>query len=275
MNRKRLHETARWHKTWFFNLSPELKLAVAYIHDFCDPCGMFSVNIGLMNTMIGAKEPITYDTLKKHLPKKNFQFYDKNPDIEGSEDKILVLDFIEFQYGSISRKCRVHNNVFACLEKHGLTDWATKWIKDEFDRYKPKSAQYTLPDGEQPETEIERYIQYRQQEFDNLSEQFKKALKQNVKIERPVVWANRKIPQGYFDLVDCLVRVREDVEWRSNIQRTHNISKEKFLEYLYGFVGELINTKRYMTYDGYDGSDGKDNFIQHFAYWIKAKVEGR
>lgn len=119
---------------------------------------------------------------------------------------------------------------------------------------------------------IDEYIEYRESEFTKIEEEILISLKKNIGIDKPYCWCNRRGPQGYFDLVDCLIKVREDVEWRSSIQRNNNITKEKFLQLLYAFVKEIKDSKRYMGYDGYDSSDGKENFIAHFSSWLKLKL---
>jgi len=119
---------------------------------------------------------------------------------------------------------------------------------------------------------IDEYIEYREYEFSMLDENLVAGLKKNIGIDRPYPWCNRRNLQGYFDLVDCLIRVREDVEWRSSVQRNNNISKEKLLLMLYDFVKEIKDSKVYLGYDGYDSSDGKENFIAHFTRWLKLKL---
>ena len=95
----------------------------------------------------------------------------------------------------------------------------------------------------------------------------------NIGIDRPIVWANKRVPVQYFDLVECIIRLSEDVEWRTNIMRNHNMSKEMLLSKVYEFVKTIKDSTAYKTYDGYDGADGKDNFIHHFTSWLKIKMK--
>lgn len=94
-----------------------------------------------------------------------------------------------------------------------------------------------------------------------------------MQITRPYCWANRKMPQGYFDLVDCIMRVREDVEWQSSIMLNNKIGKTQLLQYIYEFVKQIKDAQVYMSYDGYNGADGKDNFVSHFVRWLQAKLK--
>lgn len=120
---------------------------------------------------------------------------------------------------------------------------------------------------------IDSYIEYRESEFAKLDENLQKAFKMNIGIDRPIVWANKRVPVQYFDLVECIIRLSEDVEWRTNIMRNHNMSKEMLLNKVYEFVKTIKDSTAYKTYDGYDGADGKDNFIHHFTSWLKIKMK--
>lgn len=120
---------------------------------------------------------------------------------------------------------------------------------------------------------IDSYIEYRESEFAKLDENLQKAFKMNIGIDRPIVWANKRVPVQYFDLVECIIRLSEDVEWRTTIMRNHNMSKEMLLNKVYEFVKTIKDSTAYKTYDGYDGADGKDNFIHHFTSWLKIKMK--
>ena len=120
---------------------------------------------------------------------------------------------------------------------------------------------------------IDSYIEYRESEFSKLDENLQKAFKMNIGIDRPIVWANKRVPVQYFELVECIIRLSEDVEWRTNIMRNHNMSKEMLLNKVYEFVKTIKDSTAYKTYDGYDGADGKDNFIHHFTSWLKIKMK--
>lgn len=117
-------------------------------------------------------------------------------------------------------------------------------------------------------TEMDIYLEQQEEKFANLDESFKEALRVNIGIERPYVWCNRQSPQEYFDLVDCIIRIREDVEWRSTFQRNNNVSKEKLLSGLYEFVKKIISSQEYLGFDGYNSADGQNNFIKYFSNWF-------
>ena len=144
------------------------------------------------------------------------------------------------------------------------------------DLYYHKNSSQSIPLSEIKPTDTKEFMEYieeREKVFMSLEEDFRHVLKVKVGIDKPVCWANRRVPQGYFDLVDCIIRVRDNVEWRTSAMRNNNLSKDAFLSYFYEFVKEIKDATVYMSYHGYDGSDGSDNFISHFLRWLKSKVK--
>ena len=119
---------------------------------------------------------------------------------------------------------------------------------------------------------IDNYIALRTVEFNKLDADLLKILKVKCGIERPMVWANRRIPVQYFDIVQCFVKIREDKEWRGRLQADNNLTKEQLLNKLFDFVKNIVGSKEYLGYDGYDSSDGKNNLIKHFTYWLKKNI---
>lgn len=89
MMAKRFTDTEKWRDPWFYSLPTNYKLFWLYILDVCDNSGIYKVNFKLANIEIGFKIDI-----KKvmDLFKNRIQFIDS--------EKILILKFAEFQYGS-------------------------------------------------------------------------------------------------------------------------------------------------------------------------------
>lgn len=74
---------------------------------------MWSPNWELATTCIG--ETVGADDLVKFSYRLEF-----------IGEKIFVSDFIEFQYGELSEKCKPHQKVIATLKKYGLIDRVSK-----------------------------------------------------------------------------------------------------------------------------------------------------
>jgi hypothetical protein len=106
---KRFTETDKWDKGWFCALPPKMKCAWFYLCDKCDYAGVWDINLGLMSYQIG--DNITLDDIKSH-------FSDK---IIMHSDKIIVTDFIKFQYSNLNQANRVHSSIIKRLQKLGVS----------------------------------------------------------------------------------------------------------------------------------------------------------
>lgn len=106
---KRFTDTLIWEKEWFMKLSPKHKCLFKFIVDRCDPSGVWEQNWTLASIYIGEKCDYS-DTLvlASHLEKL-------------PNGKILVTDFISFQYGKLSEKCAAHIPIFKAIEKNKLS----------------------------------------------------------------------------------------------------------------------------------------------------------
>jgi hypothetical protein len=105
---KRFTDTDLWDKDWFMKLNCKEKCLIRFIFDKCDVAGVWTPNWVLASTYIGEK--VTPDDLKNFAYR--LTFIDSN--------KIFIPDFVEFQYGKLSEKCKPHLKVIATLKKYGL-----------------------------------------------------------------------------------------------------------------------------------------------------------
>lgn len=114
---KRFTETSKWGDPWFRQLPPKMKVFWEYVRDNCDCAGVWVTDWGLASFCIG--QPITELETKKHFDGRVFFF---------GEDKMWILKFIKFQYGTLSTECKPHNPVFTSLKKHLLLEQYLKGI---------------------------------------------------------------------------------------------------------------------------------------------------
>ena len=105
---KRMTDTDIWDKEWFMDLSLKHKHIVRYLFDKCDLAGVYKPNYKLMSLQIG--EPCSFEDINS-LPKKQFKFF---------KDKVIVLDFIEFQNGTLGNKSPVHLKILSMLKAYGI-----------------------------------------------------------------------------------------------------------------------------------------------------------
>lgn len=102
---KRFTDTCKWDKGSFMSLSAKMKLAWNYLCDMCDHAGVWDVNIKLMSFQIG--ENYTLEELLAGLGERVKPI---------SPSKILLTEFVEFQYGNLNPANRVHQSILQRLQ---------------------------------------------------------------------------------------------------------------------------------------------------------------
>jgi uncharacterized phage protein (TIGR02220 family) len=105
---KRFTETTKWDNKWFRRLEPRLKLLWQYLVDKCDAAGVIEIDEEVASLQIG--ETVSESDLDA--------FGDKMKRLPSG--KYLLVKFIAFQYGKLSRDCKAHWHIFKLLEVHGL-----------------------------------------------------------------------------------------------------------------------------------------------------------
>ena len=103
---KRFVDTELWQKEWFQDLSIENKLLLKYIFENCDCAGVWNSNYRLASFILGV--PVNQEDIK-NINEKKEQF-----EILSNGD-IFVIDFIKFQYGTLSENCKPHKPVIPLL----------------------------------------------------------------------------------------------------------------------------------------------------------------
>lgn len=152
---KRFTETSKWGDQWFRELSPKLKAFWFYCLDSCDPAGVWKVDFSLASFCIG--QSVTKKEVMEAMPGRVLFF---------GSDKMLVVKFIKFQYGTLSPDCKMHKPVFSALQNNGLKydnlkgidtlsiGFETLQVKDQ-DQEQEKDQGKGEP-GEKPEDHFER-----------------------------------------------------------------------------------------------------------------------
>lgn len=111
MAKKRFTDIEIWDKEWYMELSPKHKCLMKYIFDKCDASGCWKPNWKLASLHIN--DTVTLTDLNE-LPQSQYELLDNG--------KIFIPDFINFQYGKLSRNSPAHNPIFIALEKNNLSD---------------------------------------------------------------------------------------------------------------------------------------------------------
>jgi len=114
---KRFTETTKWDDPWYIDLSAEAKTLWEYLRDKCDNAGVIDLSHRQANFLLNGQT--TSEDLLKELG-------DRVTTLESG--KILIKDFVDFQYGQLSEASNLHKNVIKILRKHNLYDEETKGI---------------------------------------------------------------------------------------------------------------------------------------------------
>lgn len=108
MDTKRFTETDKWKDPWFRKLSPRLKCLWQYVCDYCCPAGTFDLDWELASFIIG--EPVS---------EKDLEFFEDRI-TRLPNGKHLIVKFIVFQYGTLSKDCPAHVRIFKALDTHSI-----------------------------------------------------------------------------------------------------------------------------------------------------------
>lgn len=106
---KRLTDSAKWRNEWFRTLPLKARLTWIYLCDECDYCGVWKADCGLATFQLGFSISLTqltdWFTDKIHL-------FDS--------DKVLIIQFFEFQYGESKDTWSAKANAKKRLESLGF-----------------------------------------------------------------------------------------------------------------------------------------------------------
>lgn len=107
---KRFTDTQIWEKEWFMKLTPKIKCLWRYLTERCDQAGVWDPNWQLATIYIGEK-----------VSQIDLQYLGEHIEILGN-GKVFIPDFINFQYGRLSKSSPAHNPVFRAIDKNNLSN---------------------------------------------------------------------------------------------------------------------------------------------------------
>lgn len=144
---KRFVDTDIWNKEWFQLLTLKQKILVKYIFENCDCAGVWDKNYRLASFVIG--EQVSESDVKEINAKHSlFTFFD---------DKIFVVDFIKFQYGSLSENCKPHKPIIEKLKKYNLYERVLKGFTKGFQTLEEKEKEKEKEIEQEEDKEKEEY----------------------------------------------------------------------------------------------------------------------
>jgi len=107
---KRFSDTDKWKKPFIRGLQGAYKLLWLYILDDCDHAGVWQVDFEVAKIRIG-ENVNQKDALK---------FFGDRVHVFNNGTKWFIKDFIDFQYGQLNEKNRLHQSVINILSKNEL-----------------------------------------------------------------------------------------------------------------------------------------------------------
>lgn len=124
---KRFTETEKWRDPWFRKLSAGAKLAFLYIVDNCDNAGVWTADKELADFSIGMEIPWM----------KVLEAFGERVSVLPSGDWLIVR-FVEFQFGKLSKECKPHLQVIRLIEKHRVSKGYPKGFRTLEDKEEDK-----------------------------------------------------------------------------------------------------------------------------------------
>lgn len=105
-NVKRFTDTDKWKNPWFRRLSPRNKLLWIWMLDSCDSVGVLYFDLEHASFFIGEEisEEGFFDAFGDHV-------------VRLSESKVWVVEFVQFQYGTLNPGNKVHLGIMRSLVK--------------------------------------------------------------------------------------------------------------------------------------------------------------
>ena len=106
---KRFTDSEKWQKLWISKLSPNYKLFWVYLLDMVDNAGIYDVNLGLAEYLLGVE--LDHDRILAEFGKHIVVI---------REDKWFIPKFVEFQYGDLNPNNKAHLSVINKMSKYKL-----------------------------------------------------------------------------------------------------------------------------------------------------------
>lgn len=136
---KRMTDSTKWDKAWFWHLPMVYKLFWVYICDRCDYAGVWDVNASLAEHQLHTDaERLAYETMSYDLEKALEHFGDRVIPFDGGK-KWFIPKFITFQYGVLEPDKPVHKNVLKKLQTRGVPQGAVQGVRTPQEKEKAKA----------------------------------------------------------------------------------------------------------------------------------------
>lgn len=211
---KRFTDTDKYKKPFIKSLPGAYKLFWDYLYHDCSFAGIWEVDFEIAQIKIGKDMPISE---QKALELFNADKSDPKIIIFDDGKKWFIPSFIEFQYGKLNAKNRVHGVILKELNKYGLAPSDTP-LNAPLDGAKDK-------DKDKDCISINENTVDKSKVFQALPENLKEPIRQYVKVYN---FNHGKLHEGQFDLMlQGMLRIPKDSRIESIALST--MKKHKFI----------------------------------------------
>ena len=210
---KRFVDTEIWNKSWYQELSLKEKVLVRYIFEQCDCAGVWDINFRLASFIIG--ESVSLEDIET-INEKNFLFeiFDN--------DKIFVVDFIKFQYGTLSENCKPHKPIIEKLKKYNLFERVLKGY--------PKGI-HTLEEKEQVQEQEKDKEKEKEKEINCYGEHLNVFLTEEDYNNLLAVTQSRELLEEVIDDLGVAIRTGKEQPYKVDIPHAHYERLRAFINY--------------------------------------------
>lgn len=218
---KRFIDTDLWQKEWFQELSLKHKVLLKYIFENCDCAGIWNMNFRLASFVIG--ETVTLEDVKYiNSIKRQFEILENK--------NIFIVDFIDFQYGTLSENCKPHKPVIEKLKKYNLYERVLKGYPKDFKTLEEKEQeQYKEKEKEiSSSLVLSSSLQEGQKlygKYNNVcltAEQYNRLLG---------ICASQKLLDELVDSLSENIETGKEQPFRADFPNAHSIRLEKYFEW--------------------------------------------
>ena len=108
---KRFTATEKWDDPWYRKLSCKNRSIWQFLVDKCDTAGVWIVDQEMLSFFIGNDVNIKDFVSVANVGKERLRFFD-------NDSKLLILEFVPFQYGKLSANCKPHLSILKMIDKH-------------------------------------------------------------------------------------------------------------------------------------------------------------
>lgn len=136
---KRFTDTNKYKKPFIRSLKGPYKLLWDYLYLECNHAGIWIVDFDIAQIYLGADMPVNKEEALRCFNADETRIIE----IDGGK-KWFIKSFVEFQYGFLDIRNRVHNSVFLELQKQNINKDLIRALQGPMDKDKDKEEDFSI-----------------------------------------------------------------------------------------------------------------------------------